>query len=129
MPEKANPILFIHGLWLHATSWDQWQDFFTAAGYQTMAPGWPGDADTVAQTRATADDQADHGLDDITNHYAAVMDALPTPPILIGHSFGGMVAESCSVRGAAQLRWRSTLPRSKVCWCCRWRPSGRAFRC
>jgi pimeloyl-ACP methyl ester carboxylesterase len=123
MAEKANPIVFIHGLWLHATSWDPWQDFFTAAGYQTMAPGWPGDADTVAQTRATADDQTDQGLDDITNHYAAVIDAMPAPPILIGHSFGGMVAEKLLGQGrgaaavaidAAQIKGVLVLPLAAI---------------
>jgi pimeloyl-ACP methyl ester carboxylesterase len=119
LPDKANPIVFIHGLWLHSDSWAPWQDFFAAAGYQTMTPGWPGDAETVAETRANADDEADHGLDDITNHYASVIDGLATPPILIGHSFGGMIAEKLLGQGrgaaavaidAAQIRGVLVLP-------------------
>jgi pimeloyl-ACP methyl ester carboxylesterase len=105
MVEKANSIVFIHGLWLHAASWEPWQEFFGAAGYQSVAPGWPGDADTVDETRAKADDEADRGLDEITNHYATVIDAMSTPPILIGHSFGGLVAEKLlgQGRGAAAV--------------------------
>jgi pimeloyl-ACP methyl ester carboxylesterase len=105
MAEKANPVVFIHGLWLHASSWEPWQDLFAAAGYETVAPGWPGDADTVAATRALGEAQADHGIDEITNHYAAVIDGLPSPPILIGHSFGGMFAEKLlgQGRGAAAV--------------------------
>ena len=105
MVEKANPVVFIHGLWLHATSWEPWQEVFGASGYQTVAPGWPGDADTVDETRAKVDDEADRGLDEITEHYATVIDAMPTPPILVGHSFGGLVAEKLlgQGRGAAAV--------------------------
>jgi pimeloyl-ACP methyl ester carboxylesterase len=117
--EKANTIVFIHGLWLHAKSWDPWQEFFSAAGYQTTAPGWPGDAESVDETRAKADDEADHGIDQITNHYAGMIDALARPPILIGHSFGGLIAEKLLGQGrgaaavaidAAQLKGVLVLP-------------------
>jgi len=64
-----------------------------AAGYESFAPGWPGDPDTVEVARANPDSIADHGIDDVTNHYGAFIDQLPARPILIGHSFGGMIAE------------------------------------
>ncbi len=89
----GDPVVFIHSLWLHATSWAPWQDFFGAAGYDTMAPGWPGDQDTVELARANPDTVANNGIDDVTDHYAAIIESLPAPPILIGHSFGGMIAE------------------------------------
>jgi len=50
-------------------------------------------ADTVEASRANPDSIADHGIDDVTRHYQAIIDALPARPILIGHSFGGMIAE------------------------------------
>ena len=56
-------------------------------------PGWPGDQDTVELARANPDSVANKGIDDVTDHYASIIDALPAPPILIGHSFGGMIAE------------------------------------
>ncbi len=93
MVQKANPVIFIHGLWLHATSWAPWEDFFGEAGYDTVAPGWPGDQDTVELARANPDTVANHGIDDVTEHYANVIESLPAPPILIGHSVGGMIAE------------------------------------
>ena len=93
MAENRTPVVFIHGLWLHASSWGPWLDLFTEAGYAPAAPGWPGIAGTVEVARANPDGIAGHGIDDVTRHYAKIIDELPARPILIGHSFGGMIAE------------------------------------
>jgi len=105
MTDTKTPVVFIHGLWLHATSWAPWQDLFAESGYEPVAPGWPGDADTVEATREDPDSVANHGIDDVTEHYGKIIDGLGTPPILIGHSFGGLIAEKLlgMDRGAAAI--------------------------
>ncbi len=93
------PVVFIHGLWIHAGSWQPWQDLFATRGYSTSAPGWPGDGDTVEATRANPDALNDVGIDEIVAHYAGLFG--DTKPIVIGHSFGGLIAQRLLAEGHA----------------------------
>ncbi|HEX9999210.1 MAG TPA: alpha/beta hydrolase [Actinoplanes sp.] len=89
----GRPVVFIHGLWIHSSAWAPWLDLFAGQGYQPVAPGWPGDAATVAETRAAADALDDVGIEQICHHYADHIDTLETKPIVVGHSFGGLIAQ------------------------------------
>src|SRR5207248_4243353 len=55
--------------------------------------GWPGDPGTVQEAREHPEGMADHGIDDVVEHYAKIIAGLDTKPILVGHSFGGMIAQ------------------------------------
>ena len=105
MPEESAthpfPVLFIHGLWIHSSAWRDWQDLFEASGYDTSAPGWPGDGDTVQATRDDPDALNDVGIEAICRHYAELIDAMPVKPIVIGHSFGGLIAQELLANGYA----------------------------
>ncbi len=68
-------------------------NLFREAGYEPVAPGWPGDPDSVTEARANAESIADHGIDDVVEHFAGIIQTLPARPILVGHSFGGMIAQ------------------------------------
>jgi pimeloyl-ACP methyl ester carboxylesterase len=123
MPSTPRPVVFIHGLWLHAASWQPWFERFAQEGYRPLAPGWPGVAESVAQARATPDDIAGHGIDDVVDHYAGIIAGLDAPPVLVGHSFGGMIAEkllgqdraACAVAiDAAQIKGVLALPLSAL---------------
>lgn len=93
MARAGTPVVFVHGLWLHADSWAPWIDRFAAEGYAPSAPGWPGDSATVEETRRHPERVARHGIDDVVAHYAGVIRALEAKPIVIGHSFGGLIAQ------------------------------------
>ena len=93
MAVAATPVVFVHGLWLHAGSWGPWVDHFAAAGYAPVAPSWPGDAVTVEETRNHPERVAGHGIEDVVEHYVLEMKSLPAKPIVIGHSFGGLIAQ------------------------------------
>ena len=93
MTASRTPVVFIHGLWLHATSWNRWLDLFRDAGYEPIAPGWPGEPDTVRAARENPDLVADTGIDDAVAHFAEIIGALDVKPVIIGHSFGGLLAE------------------------------------
>jgi non-heme chloroperoxidase len=95
------PVVFVHGLWLHPDSWAPWVAHFRDAGYEPVAPGWPGDAGTVADTRAHPERLAGKGLDEIVGHHAKVIGGLGARPVVVGHSFGGLIAQRLLAEGHA----------------------------
>jgi pimeloyl-ACP methyl ester carboxylesterase len=93
MTQPGRPVVFVHGLWLHATSWGPWVEFFQEAGYAPVAPGWPGTSDTVEETRREPGKVAGRGIDDVVEHYAQIIKGLDAQPVVIGHSFGGLIVQ------------------------------------
>ncbi len=93
------PVVFIHGLWLLPSSWDRWAGLFDAAGYAPVSPGWPDDPDTVAEAAAHPEVFADKTVGQVADHYSAVIGDLARKPAVIGHSFGGLLAQIIAGRG------------------------------
>jgi non-heme chloroperoxidase len=87
------PVLFVHGMWLHASSWQNWIDLFAAEGFDASAPAWPAEHPTAAESRAHAAGMAGIGMERLVPHYASLIRDLPAQPILIGHSLGGTVVQ------------------------------------
>src|SRR5713226_8456804 len=102
-PENTTsiPIVFVHGLWLHAESWNNWLQFFREKGYQASAASWPGDSETTEATRKNAGAVAGYGVTEIADHIAGKLKAFARPPILIGHSFGGLLVQNLLGRDLA----------------------------
>jgi non-heme chloroperoxidase len=97
----GTPVVFIHGLWLHADSWGPWAERFRDAGYVPASPGWPGDMAGVEETRKQPQLVAAFGINAVVEHYAKAIDGLNTQPIVIGHSFGGLIAQRLLGEGRA----------------------------
>src|SRR5215468_11138122 len=93
MTQPGRPAVFVHGLWLHASSWGPWLEVFQEAGYAPTSPGWPGDLDTVEDSRRDPGQVAGKGIDDVVDHYARIIRGLGAPPVVVGHSFGGLIAQ------------------------------------
>jgi non-heme chloroperoxidase len=93
------PVIFIHGLWLLPSSWDRWAGVFTDAGFAPVAPGWPDDPQTVEEAKANPEVFANKGIGEVADHYAEVIGALNKKPAVIGHSFGGLLAQIVAGRG------------------------------
>jgi non-heme chloroperoxidase len=102
--ERANatdrvPVVFIHGLWLLPSSWNPWMDLFEEAGYAPLAPSWPGDPETVEEARANPGALAGRGVGEVADHLAEVVAGLTRKPAIVGHSFGGLLAQILAGRG------------------------------
>lgn len=93
-------LLFIHGAWLTPAIWQPWQRRYEALGYTTLAPAWPLLDRPIAQLRDAPDSELGQlTLGRILDHYATIIATLPEPPILIGHSYGGLIAQMLLDRG------------------------------
>jgi non-heme chloroperoxidase len=87
------PVVFVHGLWLLSSSWRAWRDLFERRGYSTLAPGWPDDPADIEAARAKPEVFAGKKVGMVADHYAEVIKLLDRRPIVIGHSFGGLLTQ------------------------------------
>src|SRR4051812_9847630 len=102
--ERANatglqPVVFVHGLWLLPSSWDRWAAVFEEAGYTALTPGWPDDPETVEEANANPEVFAHKTVGQVADHFAQVIGGLDKKPAVIGHSFGGLLAQILAGRG------------------------------
>jgi non-heme chloroperoxidase len=95
------PVVFVHGLWLLSSSWGRWAAVFEDAGYTAVTPGWPDDPHTVEDANAKPEVFAKKSVKQVADHFEAVIQALEKKPAVIGHSFGGLMAEILAGRGLA----------------------------
>lgn len=95
----SRPVVFIHGLWLLPSSWDRWAQVFANAGYAPVSPCWPDDPDTVEEANANPEVFADKTIGQVADHYTQVIGQLTRKPAVIGHSFGGLLAQIIAGRG------------------------------
>ena len=97
------PVVFVHGLWLLSSSWDRWRALFEEQGYTTLAPGWPDDPDTVEEAKQDPEAFAHKHIKQVTDHYVDAIRQLKTKPAVIGHSFGGLIAQRLAGEGVSAV--------------------------
>src|SRR5205823_4921949 len=89
------------GLWLLPSSWDRWAALFEEAGYVALTPGWPDDPETVAQAKASPEAFAHKSVGQVADHLEVILHGLQKKPAIVGHSFGGLLAQILAGRGLA----------------------------
>jgi pimeloyl-ACP methyl ester carboxylesterase len=94
-----HPVVFVHGLWLLSGSWQRWTEAFEDAGYIALAPDWPGDAATVSEANAHPEQMAHTTVGQVADHYGEIIGRLERKPAIVGHSFGGLLAQILAGRG------------------------------
>jgi non-heme chloroperoxidase len=105
--ERANatglqPVVFVHGLWLLPSSWDRWAALYETEGYTALTPGWPDDPETVAEANAHPEVFAHKSVGQVADHFDTLIRGLKKKPAVVGHSFGGLLAQIIAGRGLAK---------------------------
>jgi pimeloyl-ACP methyl ester carboxylesterase len=116
-------IVLIHGLWLTPRSWEEWIERYQKAGYNVIAPSWPGLEGEVEAIRKDPSPLKRLKLKTVVDHYERIIRKLDAPPIIMGHSFGGLITQMLIDRGlgsagvavdSAQTAWVAVLPFSTI---------------
>jgi pimeloyl-ACP methyl ester carboxylesterase len=96
------PAVFVHGLWLLPSSWDRWAALFAESGFEPVLPGWPDDPETVEEAKEHPEVFAGKTVGQVADHFAEVIAGLDAKPVVIGHSFGGLLAQILAGRGLSR---------------------------
>ncbi|MFI6317505.1 alpha/beta hydrolase [Nonomuraea sp. NPDC050556] len=95
------PVVFVHGLWLLPSSWDRWAGVFAEAGFHPVLPGWPDDPETVAEAKEHPEVFAHKTVGQVADHFTGLISKLERKPVIVGHSFGGLLTQILAGRGLA----------------------------
>jgi non-heme chloroperoxidase len=93
------PVVFVHGLWLLPSSWDRWAAVFEEAGFTPLTPGWPDDPETVGEANQHPEVMAHKTVGQVADHFDEIVRGLKKKPAIVGHSFGGLLAQILAGRG------------------------------
>ncbi len=96
--ERA-PVVLIHGMWMTPRSWEHWIKRYSDRGHQVLAPAWPGLEGEPEELRRDPSPLTKLGITEVIDHYDRIIRALDRPPIIIGHSFGGLFTQLLIDRG------------------------------
>src|SRR5829696_2815050 len=91
-PDSAAPdtIVLVHGLWVTLRSWEHWIEHYEGRGYRVLAPAYPGLEVEVEALREDPSPIAALTVPAVVEHYERIIGELDSPPIIMGHSMGGL---------------------------------------
>jgi pimeloyl-ACP methyl ester carboxylesterase len=92
-------IVLVHGLWVTPHCWDKFRSYYESRGHQVLTPAWPGVSDDAAGMRRNPSSLNGVGAEQVIDHYAEIIRGLPEAPIIMGHSYGGVIAQVLIDRG------------------------------
>jgi pimeloyl-ACP methyl ester carboxylesterase len=140
-PGAPDTIVLIHGFWMTPRSWEHWIERYEGRGYRVLAPAYPGLEVEVEALRADPSPIETLTIPAIVEHLGGIIRGLERPPIIIGHSAGGLLTQillehgygACSPRASSNTAtappgWRSTPRRPRASGWSRSRRSGRSSR-
>ena len=106
-PASAQTIVLIHGMWMTPLSWEHWSSRYSDRGHRVLAPAWPGLEAEPEELRRDPSPLRNLSIRDVVDHYDKIIRGLDRPPIIIGHSFGGLFTQLLLDRGlgAAGVTW------------------------
>src|SRR3569623_1505826 len=86
-------IVLIHGLWMTPRSWEKWAERYEARGYRVLTPAYPGfEVEVEALNEDTSPIEAST-IPGVVEHLEGIVGELENPPIIMGHSFGGLLTQ------------------------------------
>ncbi len=92
-PGAPDTVVLIHGLWMTPRSWEHWVDHYEGKGYRVIAPAYPGLEVEVEALREDPSPIEALNVPDIVEHLEGVVSELESPPIIMGHSMGGLLTQ------------------------------------
>ena len=103
MADSKGTVVLVHGLWMTPKSWNGWKGRFEQSGYDVLVPGWPGVTDDVEGLRRDSSILNGLTISAVVDSYAKVLDGLDEKPIIMGHSFGGLMTQLLLDRGYGRV--------------------------
>jgi pimeloyl-ACP methyl ester carboxylesterase len=92
-------IVLIHGLWMTPRSWEKWVDHYTKGGHRVLTPAYPGLEVEVEALRADPSPIEALTVPGTVEHLEGIVRGFERPPIIMGHSFGGLITQILLDRG------------------------------
>jgi pimeloyl-ACP methyl ester carboxylesterase len=92
-PAAPDTVVLVHGFWVTPRSWEKWVERYEERGYRVLTPTYPGFEGEVEALREDPSPIEALTFPAIIEHIGAIIEELERPPIIIGHSGGGVLTQ------------------------------------